>query len=206
MSVKIKNIKKSFSSGVVLNGIDITLEDDTIYCLMGPSGIGKTTLLRIITGLEKQDSGVIKGLEKDDISVMFQEDRLLEWMDAVDNVAIVRKEEKNKDARKRTEENLKLILPEDCLHQPVSQLSGGMKRRVALARAMNFPSKLIILDEPFTGLDRQTKMEVIEYILEMRAGRILLIATHGVDDAALLGAKIIRLEELLGIKPEKAPV
>ena len=81
-----------------------------------------------------------------------------------------------------------------------------MKRRVALARAMNFPSKLIILDEPFTGLDRQTKMEVIDYILEMRAGRILLIATHGVDDAALLGAKIIRLEELLGIKPEKEPV
>ena len=196
MSVKIKNIKKSFGSREILNGIDITLEDDSIYCLMGPSGIGKTTLLRIMMGLEKPDSGVIEGLEENDISVMFQEDRLLEWMDAVDNVALVRKEEKNKNARKKTEEDLKLILPEECLHQPVAQLSGGMKRRVALARAMNFPSKLIILDEPFTGLDRQTKMEVIEYILKMRGKRILLAATHGADDAELLGAEIIRMEEL----------
>lgn len=196
MSVKIKNIKKSFGSREILNGIDITLEDDSIYCLMGPSGIGKTTLLRIMMGLEKPDSGAIEGLEENDISVMFQEDRLLEWMDAVDNVALVRKEEKNKNARKKTEEDLKLILPEECLHQPVAQLSGGMKRRVALARAMNFPSKLIILDEPFTGLDRQTKMEVIEYILKMRGKRILLAATHGADDAELLGAEIIRMEEL----------
>lgn len=196
MSVKIKNIKKSFGRREILNGIDITLEDDSIYCLMGPSGIGKTTLLRIMMGLEKPDSGVIEGLEENDISVMFQEDRLIEWMDAVDNVALVRKEEKNKNARKKTEENLKLILPEECLHQPVAQLSGGMKRRVALARAMNFPSKLIILDEPFTGLDRQTKMEVIEYILKMRGKRILLAATHGADDAELLGAGTIRMEEL----------
>ena len=202
MSVKIKNIQKAFGAKEVLNGIDLTLEDDGIYCLMGPSGMGKTTLLRIMMDLEDPDSGMIEGLGKNDIAVMFQENRLLEWMDAVDNVAVMRKEVKNADAKKKIEENLKLILPEDCLHQPVAQLSGGMKRRVALARAMNFPSKLIILDEPFTGLDRQTKMEVIDYILEMRAGRILLVATHGVEDAALLGAKIIRLEELLGLGSE----
>lgn len=200
MSVKIKNIQKAFGAKEVLNGIDYTLEDGGIYCLMGPSGMGKTTLLRIMMDLEDPDSGMIEGLEKNDIAVMFQENRLLEWMDAVDNVAVMRKEVKNKKAKKKIEENLKLILPEDCLHQPVAQLSGGMKRRVALARAMNFPSKLIILDEPFTGLDRETKLEVIDYILEMRAGRILLVATHGVDDAALLGAQIIRLEELLGLE------
>lgn len=200
MSVNIKNIQKAFGTKEVLNGIDITLEDDGIYCLMGSSGMGKTTLLRIMMDLEDPDSGMIEGLGKNDIAVMFQEDRLLEWMDAVDNVAVVRKEVKNAAAKKKIEENLKQILPEDCLHQPVAQLSGGMKRRVALARAMNFPSKLIILDEPFTGLDWQTKMEVIDYILEMRKGRILLVATHGADDAALLGAKIIRLEELLGLE------
>ena len=202
MSVKIKNIQKAFGAKEVLNGIDYTLEDDGIYCLMGPSGMGKTTLLRIMMDLENPDSGMIEGLGKNDIAVMFQENRLLEWMDAVDNVAVMRKEVKNAAAKRIIEENLKQILPEDCLHQPVAQLSGGMKRRVALARAMNFPSKLIILDEPFTGLDRQTKMEVIDYILEMRAGRILLVATHGVEDASLLGAKIIRLEELLGLDTE----
>ena len=111
-----------------------------------------------------------------------QEDRLLEWMDAVDNVAIVRKEEKNKDARKRTEENLKLILPEDCLHQPVSQLSGGMKRRVALARAMNFPSKLIILDEPFTGLDAGLREICAELLKREFAGAAIVMITHERED------------------------
>ena len=82
------------------------------------------------------------------------------------------------------------------MDQPASELSGGMKRRVALARALYEPGKLVILDEPFTGLDRETKQEVIDYLLEQQNGRILLVATHGEDDAALLGAEIIRLEQI----------
>lgn len=198
MSVTIKNIQKSFGSKKVLNGVDYTLEDDGIYCLMGPSGMGKTTLLRILMDLETPDAGEIQGLGEDDISAMFQEDRLFHWLSAVDNVAVVCKKMKDKKAKRQIAENLECILPKDCLYQPISELSGGMKRRVALARAMNFPSRLIILDEPFTGLDRETKMNVIDYILKMRGHRILLVATHGVDDADLLGAKVIRLEELQG--------
>ena len=203
MSITIKNIQKAFGAKQVLNGIDYELEDGGIYYLMGPSGMGKTTLLRILMDLENPDGGAVEGLTRNDIAVMFQENRLLEWMDAIDNVAVMRKGIRDKKLKKEIEENLKMILPADCLHQPVTQLSGGMKRRVALARAMNYPSKLIILDEPFTGLDRATKLEVIDYILKMRGDRILLVATHGVEDAAMLGAKVIHLEELLGVDAQE---
>ena len=202
MPISIQNIQKAFGAKRVLTGVDYVLEDGGIYCLMGPSGMGKTTLLRILMDLENPDRGDVKGLGRNDIAVMFQENRLLEWMDAVDNVAVMRKGIRDKKLKAEIEENLKHILPADCLHQPVAQLSGGMKRRVALARAMSYPSKLIILDEPFTGLDRATKLEVVDYILRMRGDRILLVATHGTEDAAMLGAKVIHLEELLGTAPK----
>lgn len=99
-----------------------------------------------------------------------------------------------KTNRAEVRNNLLSILPDDSLDLPVSSLSGGMKRRVALARALSYPGKLIILDEPFTGLDKDTKLNVINYILKMRNNRTLLIATHGTDDADLLGAKIIKLD------------
>lgn len=204
MPISIRNIQKAFGAKQVLTGVDYVLEDDGIYCLMGPSGMGKTTLLRILMDLENPDGGDVEGLGRNDIAVMFQENRLLEWMDAVDNIAVMRKGIRDKKLKREIEENLKCILPADCLHQPVSQLSGGMKRRVALARAMSYPSKLIILDEPFTGLDRTTKLEVVDYILRMRQGRILLVATHGTEDAAMLGAKVIHLEDLLGTAPKAA--
>ena len=202
MPISIQNIQKAFGAKRVLTGVDYVLEDGGIYCLMGPSGMGKTTLLRILMDLESPDGGDVEGLGRNDIAVMFQENRLLEWMDAVDNVAVMRKGARDKKLKAEIEENLKSILPADCLHQPVAQLSGGMKRRVALARAMSYPSKLIILDEPFTGLDRATKLEVVDYILRMRGDRILLVATHGTEDAAMLGAKVIHLEELLGTAPK----
>ena len=100
-----------------------------------------------------------------------------------------------KNNRNEIRNNLLSILPDDSLDMPVSSLSGGMKRRVALARALSYPGKLIILDEPFTGLDKDTKLNVIDYILKMRNNRTLLIATHGTDDANLLGAEIIKLNK-----------
>ena len=158
---------------------------------MGVSGIGKTTLLKIIMGLEHADSGNISGIDTKSISCMFQEDRLIPDLSAIDNVRIVLR---GKTKRKEIRNNLLSILPDECLDMPVSSLSGGMKRRVALARALSYPGKLIILDEPFTGLDKDTKLNVINYILKMRNNRTLLIATHGTDDADLLGAKIIKLD------------
>ena len=159
---------------------------------MGTSGIGKTTLLRILMGLEHAYSGSISGIDIKSISCMFQENRLIPDLSAIDNVRIVLRGKPN---RQEIRNNLLSILPDDSLDMPVNSLSGGMKRRVALARALSYPGKLIILDEPFTGLDKDTKLNVIDYILKMRNNRTLLIATHGTDDANLLGAEIIKLDK-----------
>ena len=99
-------------------------------------------------------------------------------------------------SREAVRAKLEKILPKECLSQPVSELSGGMKRRVALARAMAYPGSFIIMDEPFTGLDVSTKKEVINYILNERNSRIMLISTHSEEDVLLLGADKIRLEDI----------
>lgn len=191
MSVIITDLCKTFDDNEVLKNVNITLKDNSIYCLMGASGIGKTTLLRILMGLEHADSGSMSGIDIKSISCMFQEDRLIPYLSAIDNVRIVLR---GKNNREEVRNNLLSILPDDSLDMPVSSLSGGMKRRVALARALSYPGKLIILDEPFTGLDKDTKLNVIDYILKMRNNRTLLISTHGTDDADLLDAKIIKLD------------
>lgn len=192
MSIIITDLCKTFDDNEVLKNVNITLKDNSIYCLMGSSGIGKTTILRILMGLEHADSGSVSGIDTKSISCMFQEDRLIPYLSAIDNVRIVLHGKNNRDEIRN---NLLSILPDDSLDIPVSSLSGGMKRRVALARALSYPGKLIILDEPFTGLDKDTKLNVIDYILKMRNIRTLLIATHGTDDANLLGAEIIKLNK-----------
>jgi NitT/TauT family transport system ATP-binding protein len=190
VSVEINGLCKTFNEHQVLRSLNLRLEDNRIYCLMAPSGVGKTTLLRIILGLETKDAGTIHGIKPGEISAMFQENRLCEELTPVENVALVCP---GKVDRSAIQQNLELILPADCMQQPVSELSGGMKRRVALARAMNYPGQMIILDEPFTGLDTDTKKRVIAYILNMRKNRILLAATHGEEDVTLLGGKKISL-------------
>ena len=192
MSIIITDLCKTFDDNEVLKNVNITLKDNSIYCLMGSSGIGKTTLLRILIGLERADSGSVSGIDTKSISCMFQGDRLIPYLSAIDNVRIVLHGKNNRDEIRN---NLLSILPDDSLDIPVSSLSGGMKRRVALARALSYPGKLIILDEPFTGLDKDTKLNVIDYILKMRNNRTLLIATHETDDANLLGAEIIKLNK-----------
>ena len=192
MSIIITDLCKTFDDNEVLKNVNITLKDNSIDCLMGSSGIGKTTLLRILIGLERADSGSVSGIDTKSISCMFQEDRLIPYLSAIDNVRIVLHGKNNRDEIRN---NLLSILPDDSLDIPVSSLSGGMKRRVALARALSYPGKLIILDEPFTGLDKDTKLNVIDYILKMRNNRTLLIATHETDDANLLGAEIIKLNK-----------
>ena len=193
MVVNIKGIYKSFNGQSVLENVDFMLAADQVYCLMGPSGMGKTTLLRIILGLENKDSGTITGIKRGEIATMFQENRLCEELTPIDNVMLVMP---NNVSRQTVRQNLEQILPPHCLHQPVSELSGGMKRRVALARTMNYPSKIIIMDEPFTGLDVKTKQTVIDYIHSMRNGRTALITTHSEEDVSLLGATKINLEDL----------
>ena len=191
--VEFRHVCKAYGANEVLRRATFTLPGGGVRCLMAPSGSGKTTLFRVLLGLEHADSGEIRGISPGRISMMFQEDRLCETLTPVENVALVLQAETR---RADVAALLAEILPTDCLGQPAMELSGGMRRRVSLARAVAFPSDLIVLDEPFTGLDQATKEKVIAFVLRHRAGRTLLVSTHGKDDARLLGADRINLADV----------
>ncbi|MDO5791942.1 MAG: ATP-binding cassette domain-containing protein [Coriobacteriia bacterium] len=191
--VEFRHVCKAYGANEVLRRVTFTLPGGGVRCLMAPSGSGKTTLFRVLLGLEHADSGEIRGISPGRISMMFQEDRLCETLTPVENVALVLPPDTR---RPDVAALLAEILPADCLSQSAMELSGGMRRRVSLARAVAFPSDLIVLDEPFTGLDQATKENVIAFVLRHRAGRTLLVATHGEDDARLLGADRINLADV----------
>lgn len=196
----IENLTKYYGSECVLDRLTLSLAAGHTYCLMAPSGAGKTTLFRILLGLEKPDSGRIYGPEHMRITAVFQEDRLLEGCTALQNIRFV-------TGRLYTPgeltEILTRILPADALNKPVCEFSGGMKRRTAILRAILAPSDCVIMDEPFTGLDSETREAVIHLILEYTKGKLLLVSTHNEKEAALLSAETIRLTpEAPGVPPE----
>ena len=169
-SIILTNVDKSFGEQKVLNEVSATYEQGQIYYLRQPSGSGKTTLLRILAGLEKPDGGnvTVPGA----VSMMFQEDRLCEEYSAIKNVELVCGD------RQKAEEALACLLEKDAVEKPCETLSGGMKRRVALVRAMEADSAVVLLDEPFTGMDVQTRTRAESYIRARQNNRTLIIATH----------------------------
>ena len=188
--IRVDNVSKSYGDKRVLNNVSCEFEDGKIYFIMGESGVGKTTLIRLIMGLEKPDEGYISSSKQ--FAAAFQEDRLLEDRDAVDNVMFVLKNGGSK-SREQTEQYLSELLPEDRLHIRVDSLSGGMRRRVAVARAMLSDRNTIILDEPFTGLDDETKKTVINFIKKWQNNRTVIVVTHSYTDSEMLGAGICML-------------
>lgn len=190
MEIEIKNLTKSYSNIVVLDKIDMTLSSDRPICLMGRSGKGKTTLFSILLGLIESDSGEILGIENKRFSAVFQEDRLCEELSAVMNLAIV---QEKPNLKLISDGLIRLKLSEDEIRRPVSSLSGGQRRRVAIMRAMISESDIILMDEPFKGLDENTKIQVINYVKENLRDRLLMVITHDENDAKLLDADIIKL-------------
>lgn len=188
--ITIKNLSKAFGEEVVLNNFSVSLLSGHTYCLMAPSGTGKTTLFRILMGLEVPDFGTIEGLSGLRISAVFQEDRLLENCTAIQNIRFVTG--RSFSSRELTDLLLR-ILPADSLNKPVREFSGGMKRRTAILRALLASSDFIIMDEPFTGLDHETKLSVIRMIRDYTQGKLLLISTHSEEDIQLLDGELIRL-------------
>lgn len=190
--VKVERISKSFGTEVVLSKVSFSLTDGAAYCLMGPSGAGKTTLLRILMGLETADEGRILGTAGKRTAAVFQEDRLLEGFTVIENIRFVTG---NRFSSPELGSIVKRLLPEDSLQKPVYEFSGGMRRRAAILRAILAPSDFVVMDEPFTGLDRDTKLSAIALIKEYCAGKLLLISSHAEEDAKSLDAKILRLED-----------
>ncbi len=160
--LKIENITFSYGEKTVFDDFSIEFPNDGITAISGESGCGKTTLLRLIAGLEKPQSGTLEAPKPEDIAVMFQENRLLPCLDVSGQLAAVLP--KNTDVTKY----LRAVELESESHAPIDSLSGGMKRRVSLARCLAFAEvshkKLILLDEPFTGIDPERVARIMEFI------------------------------------------
>ena len=191
MAIVIRQLSKSYNDIPVFQDVELHLEDGGIYCLLAPSGAGKTTLFRILMGLERADRGWIQGLPEGPVATVFQEDRLCPSLTAQKNIQLVQPVITGDALR----HELKRLLPEDSLDKPVSEFSGGMRRRVALMRALLAPGQWLVMDEPFTGLDEETREVAMEYVLSRRNGRTLLFTTHHVEEADRLGATRILWQE-----------
>lgn len=189
MEIAVKHLCKSFGGRTVLRDLTFTAGPG-ITAVMAPSGTGKTTLLRILLGLERPDSGTVHGLEGRRLAAVFQEDRLLEQQDWRGNLRFVLGSAFDEAAALTLLEELGLS---DTGPQPVVEWSGGMKRRLALARALLSPFDVLILDEPFTGLDGDNRRRAAACVLAQMAQRPVLLVTHDEADAKALSARIIRL-------------
>lgn len=205
MPIEMKHIKKSYGGQTVLADFSLSIPEGGKLCLMGASGSGKTTVLRILAGLTKPDAGEVAGVQGKKIAMVFQENRLLEWADAFANVELVlgragvekyvagMASAPKKKHRAALRDFLRAEFDAVGLHdyegKPVSQLSGGMKRRIAIVRGTCAEGELLLFDEPFTGLDGGTKEQVIQYIKNRATGRTMVLVTHDVQDAVRLGAE-----------------
>ena len=167
--------------------------------IMGASGCGKTTLLRILLGLEKADSGEVLGMPGK-AAVLFQEDRLCVDVSAYENIALVL-ERKATRVQKETQkcqielEAAQVGITVEDLKQNVMELSGGMRRRIALLRALLYDADCVILDEPFKGLDAATKQNVMQYVKEKTTGRTTFLVTHDAAEADFFGRNIWKLTQ-----------
>ncbi|WP_426348543.1 ATP-binding cassette domain-containing protein [Alloiococcus sp. CFN-8] len=188
MNIVFKDIYKAYKDKTVLKDCNLTFPEGKVTCLMGPSGCGKTTILRLIMGLDMADKGIIQGREGKRLSAVFQEDRLCESFTAIGNILAVAP--KN-ISRENIIDHLKEIGLRDCFYKPVSELSGGMKRRVAIARAILSSSDLILLDEPFKGLDKENLKLTAAYVKKYTQDATVIMVSHSLEEAELLEADMI---------------
>lgn len=198
----VKNISKNFDDLKVLNDISINFEEYKTTCILGDSGVGKTTLLNIIAGITEKDSGEIIGFGDVDSSFIFQEDRLIEWKNVKENIGFVLKDiMSDLEIERIIDRYLKIVNLERYKNYYPKNLSGGMRQRISLLRAFVYPSEILLMDEPFKSLDINNKEIAIEIFKELRKlkKKTCILVTHDIDEAIMLGDKII----ILSNKPTK---
>ena len=174
--IEFKNVSCTMGEKKILDGVSLRIEDGETLCVYGPSGKGKTTVLRLIAGLEKPQGGTVTVTEKG-VSAVFQEDRLLPWKNVMDNIMLFSSDR----------EKAQRLLAESGLSgeegRNVSILSGGMKRRVALIRALCHPHELLLLDEPFSGMDDKTAEICAAIIKKETRSSTVVICVHSPETA-----------------------
>ena len=194
MDLMIDNLRKSYDGHVVLDGLTHTFPHGALTCVTGRSGCGKTTLLRLIAGLEAPDAGSIDGIPEGGIAMVFQEDRLPPQLCAADCLRCVLKKDSRREAA--IAGALAALGLDHASDQPVREFSGGMRRRVALARALLFPSPLVLLDEPFNYLDPSSQIVVARMIADMNRelGTTVVISSHNLSFVSDISSRILLLE------------
>lgn len=189
--IEIRKLCKAFGEKRVLNEFSCELPDKGTVAVMGKSGIGKSTLIHILLGLIEPDSGEILGVQGKRFSAVFQEDRLMEQLSARENLRLT-----TGQSMERIDAALSALGLSSEENAAVRTYSGGMKRRVALARGILFPADVLLLDEPFRGLDERTREQAIRCLLEEWTNRLILLVTHDAEEARLMGAeRIITMEK-----------
>jgi len=186
------NVNKWYGNNHVLKDISFGIEGSEIVCIIGPSGCGKTTLLNIISGITIPEKGETIRLMKN-ISNVFQEDRLLPWKTVYENIKIV---DRNCSKAACMEMINRVGLAGFENHFP-SELSGGMRQRVSMARGFLYPAELLLMDEPLKSLDYMLRLDMIHYILQLWSSteKSIVFVTHEIDEAVLIADRIIVLSE-----------
>lgn len=200
--ISIKNTNKKFGNNIIFDNFSIDFYENKVNCILGKSGCGKSTLLNIISGIIQNDTNDFEGLENQGISYIFQEDRLIDWLTVEENIKlVVKKYYSQSEIDKLCDKYLELVGIREYKKYYPQRLSGGMRQRVNIARAFIYPSKLIIMDEPFKSLDIKNKQMIIEKFKEILKAdnRTVLFVTHDMDEALVLGEKIF----VLGNQPVK---
>ena len=195
--IEILNLSKHFFINGkridVLKELDLSIKKDKITVILGRSGCGKTTLLRLIAGLEGVSLGEIKFKEQAKIGFVFQEPRLMPFLNVYENIVFALKKYEIDEVK--IDRLISMIGLNEFKFATVSQLSGGMSSRVSLARVLAYKANLILMDEPFAALDAFTRASMQAEILKLQAGKTIIFVTHNVDEALYLADEVILLEK-----------
>ena len=185
--INLNDIYKSYGEKAVLRGVSLHVAPGERVCLTGPSGCGKSTLLAIASGTLAPDSGEVSIHKDARMAYLYQENRLLPWLDALENITVA-----GVPADRAMEMLDKMGLAADARMRP-AQLSGGMCRRLAIARALAFGGDIYYLDEPMQGLDADTAGRVMNVMLDELRGKTALIVSHIEDEISALATRTVAL-------------
>jgi NitT/TauT family transport system ATP-binding protein len=215
--LEIRDLHMAYGDSVAVDDITMDVQDGELVCVVGPSGAGKTTLLRCIAGLQTPTSGEVRlggqvvTEPPAELAVVFQEygRSLMPWMTVRDNVALPLLRHVPKAERSaRVDRALEAVGLTAAVDRHPWQLSGGMQQRVAIARALAYEPQLLLMDEPFASVDAQTRADLEDLVLRLRAefGMTVLFVTHDIDEAVYLGDRVVILEPSPTAVRESLPV
>jgi NitT/TauT family transport system ATP-binding protein len=196
MSLRISKLNKSYKDKVLYKNFEIEFESNKVNCILGKSGCGKSTLLNLISGVSISDDKKFKSIPKNEISYIFQEDRLIEWITLEENMELIGKKFYDKDNLNLiVDKCLKFVGIEEYKNLYPQMLSGGIRQRANIARSFIKPSKYIIMDEPFKSIDIKGKYEIMSKIKSILKEdfKTTIFVTHDIDEALFLGNKIFIL-------------